>query len=168
MHVAAGIRAGDPAAAAIAEGGAPIEGSCSLDAKPWAPTPHAGKKAPMSLRGLCSQEPHVDGDARFAQAIEALARYQRVGVLEGSHHPTDPRANERLHARAGAPLMRARLEREIHGGACCISRAGLERADLGMGFSRLRVPALAENLSAAGDHAAHRRIRRSRVAALRR
>src|SRR5437868_15025927 len=61
--------------------------------------------------------------------------------------------------------MRTGLEGHVHGGAVDRLPRGLDRDDLGMGFTGAPVPALADHAAVLRDHATDAGIRRAAIAA---
>ena len=77
-------------------------------------------------------------DAGGAQALQALAGYQRIGVLQGDHHAANASGDQRIAAGRRAPLMGAGLQRHIHRAAChrCTPAGRIaQRHDFGVGLA---------------------------------
>ncbi len=88
-----------------------------------------------------------------------------IGVDGGDKAARDPRADERVGARAGAAVVAAGLQRDVGGGAAGALPGGcahVQRYDLGVVALVVAVGAFAQNLTSAPDQdAAHLRVGRS-------
>jgi len=121
------------------------------------------KKPMFNSRACCGARPHLDLHPGGAQPRKALARHLGVGVGNAGHHAPYARLYQRIAARPRAPLVRAGFQRHIGRGAAHVMAAGggiAQRHYLGMRAAGLLGKTLAKHGAvAAGDHAAHARIR---------
>jgi hypothetical protein len=159
---ARGLR-GDPLAHAVVKAGLAVERSGNLHAYPGALADHAAEEADVELARGGGAGANLDLHARGPQALEALAGDQRVRVGQRGDDAAHARRDQRIAARAGAPVVRAGLERDV--GRRALDRAALrsgvaQRHHLGVRTAGLLRVALAEHTAfGIAQHAAHARVR---------
>jgi hypothetical protein len=100
-----------------------------------------------------------DFDALVTEDPETAPGRMLRGIIGGDHDTADPGATDRVGARRCPALVRARLQRHVHGRL--IHRSVPRRADrlhLGMGAAELAVIPLAQDAVRGGDHGANQRV----------
>ena len=137
----------------------PVEGDGRLvrDERPRRARPRCARPRSGRARAISSSPlGELDLDARRAQPLEPRPSVSRVRVAGGGHDARDPGRDDRVRARRRAPVVRARLERDVERRAARALAGRLERDDLGVRAALALVPALADDLAVA----ARRRRRR--------
>ncbi len=104
----------------------------------------------------------LDRDAVAAEPLGAAGR-ERVGVGHGCDDARHARGDERVGAGAGTAGVGAGFEGDVGGGAGGAVARLLERGDLGVRATRTFVPALADDLPVAHEHAADQGVGRDRA-----
>ena len=97
-------------------------------------------------------------DTGGTQHGKALAAHQWIGVLHGGHYAADTGINQGLGAGAGAAGVAARLQCDISGGAVGVGTGLAQGMHFGVRLTGAQVKALAHDLAAVGNHAAHARV----------
>ena len=88
--------------------------------------------AGMHAARLVGAQADIDRDALVAQPLMALAGDFRIGILQRRHHARDAGLDDGVGARRRLALMRARLERHVHGRALRGLLGLAQRLDFGM------------------------------------
>ena len=102
---------------------------------------------------------HDNIDAVVAEDAQAATRRVLARVIGTHHHAADPGPTDGARARRRAPVVAARLERDVQSRARQIVPArGLDRFDLGVGRAGGPVKALGEGLDAQRDHRTDHRV----------
>ena len=104
--------------------------------------------------------PTLDGEAAVAELGDALPGDLAVGIGQRHDHAGDAGFGDRDRARRGAPLVRARLEGGVDGGAAGAVAGGPQRLDLGVGATGRLGRALADDLAVAHHDGADPRVGR--------
>jgi len=100
----------------------------------------------------------VDGRAAVTQARQAAAVDQRVGVAQRDHGPPYPSRDERVGAGRRLARVAAGFKRAVERGAGGTVSRLCKRHRLGMGFPGAQVPAATDDLRAAHEHGADKRV----------
>jgi hypothetical protein len=164
MAIGACLRAGDPFALAVVQGGLSVQRDGRFQSHPGFALAHALQKADVEFLRKVSAWAHRHFYTCRSQLRKTLSGHQRVGVLQACHHLSDAGLDQGLGARACAPTTGAGLQRHPGGGVLWAVSALLgvpQGHDFGMGAAhRLRV-ALADHLALrVGQHTAHARVGR--------
>jgi hypothetical protein len=96
----------------------------------------------------------LDLESRRADPLDAAAVDDRVGVAGTYDDPRDPRADDGVCAGRRAPVVRARLERDVEDRAVRRLSCRFERDHFGVADSVVLVPALPHDLTVADDEGA--------------
>jgi hypothetical protein len=109
MAVGAGRLRGDPLAGAVIQRGLAVEGGGDLHPHPRGLADHAAEKPEIEFARLRGPRGRVSTSTPGgAQALEALAGHQRVGIGDGERTTLAmPAGGEGVTAGAGAALVRA-------------------------------------------------------------
>jgi hypothetical protein len=151
--------AGDPLALTVRKGRPPVEARGHLAADPRTLAPPTREIAPVDVFGRnVLQRRHRFDAGRFEQA-PALARNDRIRVLERKHDAFDAGRNQRAGTGSGPPGVRARLEADIDGRAGSVSAGRMQRFDFGVIPAGALGKALTDDTTVFNDDAADRRIR---------
>ena len=84
----------------------------------------------------------------------------RIGILDGAHDTRQSGADDGVGARRRHAMVRARLERHVHGGAACARAGARDGLGFGMRAPARRRPAAGDDLARAliGDDGADGRV----------
>ena len=153
--------AGDPPRRSVGGGGATVEARRRLhDAeRPTGPpvVQVRRERSPDLVDDRTRRD--VDRDAPLPEPGDAATRDVGIGVDERDDDARDARVEQRLGAGRRAALVRARLERDVRGGAPGAGAGRRQRADLGVRAARWLGGALADDGPVRrDDHAAHPRV----------
>ena len=97
-------------------------------------------------------------DAMFPQELNALSRYQGIGIPGADKHPADAAFHQRLCTGRLLAMVTAWLQCYINGCAGGILRAVLQGVSFCMQISVMRVPALADDAVVLDNHSTYQRI----------
>ena len=162
VAIVAGGFSGDPLADTVLQCGLTVQRCSHFQAHPWQALGHAFEKTNVEFARFVLTQTHIHLHARSTQPCNALTRHQRVGVLHRHHHARHTCCHERVATRPCAPLVAARFERDISGGALrvvllrlCISQSH----DFGMCFASTLCVALTDHKTLRVDqHTTHTRV----------
>ena len=171
---AARRRAGNPFGVAPVVADLPVERHCDLDGHEGPPGRHVfreGRNQRLGrARDFLVREPFAR-DPRLCECALRLAAILWVGVGEGVDDARDSGRGDRIGARADAPRLRARLQRDVkdspseHPVSCpgCPDATAsplrvLDGRDFGVVAARAPVPALADDLAVLDDDRADGRV----------
>jgi hypothetical protein len=160
VDLRARVRPRDPFRGPGSRGDASVEGKRELDRHVGQPErdvlrPRKNLKARRRLA-----HPERDFDARGAERLDAFAFHVRVGVATSDDDARDLRRDDRLGARRRAPVMVARLERDVERRALGARTGGAQRSDLRMIDARTFVMTRCDELASTHDDRADVWIRR--------
>ena len=159
MAVGAGGGRGDPLAGAVGQGGEAVERGGHFQSHPGGAARHAADKTFVQRQCLGLAQSHIHLHTSGAQPGKALATHQRVGVAHAGYHARNACGQQSVAAGAGAPVVRAGLQRDVGGGAAHIVALGggvAQRHDFSVWAARLLGKAAPQHLAVCrGEHAAH-------------
>ncbi|MBS1236269.1 MAG: hypothetical protein H6R46_1064 [Proteobacteria bacterium] len=118
-------------------------------------TCHARNETGIQTLGLGLQQAEIDTDTGFFEIGDALTRHARVGIGHGGHHTRNTGLDQRLAAGRGTAVMATGLQRHIGRRAARQLACCGKRMHLGMRFAGTPVPAFADYLPIAHNHAAN-------------
>ncbi len=144
VDVGAGLRAGDPSAAAVRGGAAAVEGGRVLPGHVRAAEAYGGEPGRVAGRGLGLQEPALGLDPGGAQGVAAAAGL-RVRVCDGVEYAADAGLDERLGAGPRTTGVVAGFEGDVGGASAGGLADGVQGVDLGVRAAGPLVPALADD-----------------------
>src|SRR5262249_56100261 len=98
-------------------------------------------------------------DAFGAQLLVTLSGHFRIWIFKRRNNAGNAGTDNRVGARRGFSLVRARLKRHIHGGALGCLFGAPERFDFGVRPAALLGPASTKNDAVLDDHCADCRVR---------
>jgi len=154
LDVTAGRGAGDPLALAAGHGGTTVKTRRHLDAHIGPAAGMAADESNVQRPGLILEKAAVHGHSRCPQGVEPLAGGARIRIRHGRHYPLHAGFHQRLGAGAGTSAMMAGLEAHVGGGAGGPPAGGVDSVHFGVGFAGPCVPAFADHITAAHQHAA--------------
>ena len=162
VHEAPALGRRDPPALPRRGRGAPVERRRELQQheRPALDGMHPERRVlpPRAPLELAARE--LDLDAGGTQLREALPAHLLRRIARGADHPHDPRRDQRIRTRRLPPVVRAGLERHVGRRPLPLRRRTREqRVRLRVALARTHVPALAEQLAVAHDHAADDGVR---------
>ncbi|AHI68002.1 hypothetical protein BTL_4016 [Burkholderia thailandensis H0587] len=143
--------------------GRPVDRQAERRARPRPAAFDPAEKTDVQLARLRLQQALLDDDARVGQARGSAPRDLLERIARGDHDARDARRDERVRARRRPAEVRAGLERHVRGCAARAFARFAQRVHFRVRFARAAVPARAERLGAARDHAADARVRMRRV-----
>src|SRR5712691_382638 len=103
---------------------------------------HQREKRQVQLDSGLRRQTDVDGDAARPQNREAAAAHRRIRIFHRGDDAHDAGVDDPADARAGAPLVTARLERAVQRRAPRPRTRRLQRVDLGVRLARALVEPL--------------------------
>ncbi|MNV10770.1 hypothetical protein D3C71_1013100 [compost metagenome] len=156
-------RAGDPLALAAFHRGAAVQAHGQLDSHERQTVFHAFQKTLIELARLAFQHAAFGDDAGLFQALQSATGDFRIRVLHRRDHPRHTGIDQRIGAGRCAAMVAARLKRHISSGTASLIARRAQGVDFGMRFTGALMPAFADNLPIAHDHAADPRVGVRRV-----
>ena len=158
MAVGARRLAGDPLALARCRGDATVERARELEVKERPAFPDAQEEAGIDLGRRRRTFADLDRDAGRRQTRMPLPLYARIGILEGRDDAADAGLDQGVGTGRRPAVMRARLQRDVDGGAFQgLARIG-DRLGLGVRPAAVLRAAARDHAAIAHDHAADGRI----------
>ena len=148
-----------PTARKLRQRRAAVQTHRQLHAQPWASTFEAAEETWVQFARNTMQQIHVDRDASRAQQLQATAGDMRIGVLRRNHHSRHASLDQGRRARWRAAVMRAWLERHVHGGTTRPFTRFAQGEYFGVGFAGALMEPGADDLVAMRNHATHAGIR---------
>ena len=158
LAVGARCLAGDPLALPRGGGDAPVERAGKLEMKERPPFPHPQQEAGIDLGRLGGAFAHLHGDARGLQPGVALPFHPGIGILQRRDDAGDAGCHQGIGAGRRAPVMRARLERDIDRGALQGFAGVRNGVGLGVRTATLLGATAGDHATIAHDHAPHGRV----------
>ena len=156
LHVGARPLAGDPAAVVVRRGDLAVQRDGRLQRHQRTPGAHEMQERLVQLPRLGGKlRGYLHFHAGRPQPAKALAGHQRIGIFERRHHARHPHADQRVHARRGAALVRAGLQIQIQRGAPRQFPGLRQRDRLGVMHPGIRVKTPAHNPAVALEHRPH-------------
>src|SRR5262245_27760648 len=141
------------------DGHPPVQRHRSLERHEWPPEPRPGEPR-LVLRAGLPEVDEVDLDAGLAQPGDPVASR----ILRSDHDLRDSRGEDRLDARRRRAMVVARLERHVERRAPRSLPGSRERDHIRVGPAPSLMPALADDLTVAGDDRSDDRVRMRRPA----
>src|SRR4051794_3527456 len=154
MHQAPRRLAGDPPAAGDCDAPVERDGDLVGDVRAAERLPRAPGLV-LAARFIALEQ--LDLDAGRAYPLDP-AGGDGVRIERTDDDARDSRVDHGVGARRRAPVVRARLERDVERGAACTLTRLSERARLGVVDRRVLVPALADDLVLRHDHSPDERM----------
>jgi len=155
MDARAGLRSGDPTAFARSGGDAAIKAAGQFQCQHRATQRNAGQEALLQGARLGFQHRFGNCNPGGAQDRVAAPRNTQVRIGQSADDSGDTRRDKRLGAGRGAPVMRARFERDIGSGAARRRTRLIQRHPFRMGATARLGPATPQNTPVLHDHTAH-------------
>ena len=115
---------------------------------------HGRDEHAVLARGLGGEQAHLHPDAGRLQLCHAAPGHERVGIELGGDDPNDACRGDRRRTGRRPAVVRARLERDVQGGAAGTGTRRRERPDLGVRPAGPEVRPLADDLPVADEDGA--------------
>jgi hypothetical protein len=144
---------------AVGQRGTAVQTHGQLDAHPRPLALDAAEETEVEFACRRAHQPGLDRDTRCAQLRHAVAVDLRKRIFGRHYHACHARGDQRVCAGRCAPPMRAGFQRHVGRRATRPFARFAQGEHFGMRLARALVPALPEHVFAAGDDAAHARIR---------
>ena len=119
---------------------------------------HAFQETFVQHPGFAFEHAALHGNPCRHQPQQAFACNFRIRVLHGRNHARDPGIDQCIGTRRSPPLMAARFEGDVSGGVEGLVARLSQRMHFGVRLTGANMPALADDLSIAHDHATHARV----------
>ncbi len=163
LHVGARFRPGDPLALAGLHRNPAIQAAGNLETHERPAVPHPAQKACVQCFRRVVHQAAADLNSGGLQRSPAVAADLWKRILHGDHDIFYTGVDQCGRTRRCLAFVRAGLQCQVRGRAARFRSRSAERIDLGMRLARSLVPALANNLAVANQHATYHRIRMCRV-----
>ncbi len=163
LHVGARFRPGDPLAFAGLHRDRAVEAAGNLEPHERPAVPHPAQKACVQCFRRVVHQAAADRNAGGLERSPAVAADLWKRILHGDHDIFYTGVDQCGRTRRCLAFVRAGFQCQVRGRAARFRSRSAERIDLGMRLARSLVPALADNLAVADQHATYHRIRMSRV-----